>query len=296
MNWLEAMEKHLYLLEEYKSGRLEYNSNKSMSPILGDAICNGDTYSCSEKMCQVLYQLAETIPNWTMTLEQLPSRAGFILLQAPYPISRLGPHPEGQMVTGFLWTTTFWRERPGPTRTRLVRAEELAKGILDHPSAYTEVVYIMPMLRRPELEGWTLFAELVWFVGDELDAYHEEPRDAHGPRKLFATLCVLLQQRLLVTQKEQPPRAWARRASRLGLANPIVRIVELRRQEAARHDPLGDHAEVEWACRWLVTGHWRRQWYSSLDVHRPIWILPYVKGPEDKPLRVPRQRVYMISR
>jgi hypothetical protein len=34
----------------------------------------------------------------------------------------------------------------------------------------------------------------------------------------------------------------------------------------------------------VVRGHWRNQWYPSLNARRPLWIAPYLKGPDDAPL------------
>jgi hypothetical protein len=75
-----------------------------------------------------------------------------------------------------------------------------------------------------------------------------------------------------------------------------VKVIQLRRSE---HQPLTDSsvsdATVEWSCRWLVGGHWRNQPYANGE-HKLIYIMPYVKGPEDKPLKVPTHTVYSVSR
>lgn len=36
--------------------------------------------------------------------------------------------------------------------------------------------------------------------------------------------------------------------------------------------------------RWVVRGHWRRQWYPSQNRHIPIWITEYIAGPQDMPI------------
>jgi hypothetical protein len=44
---------------------------------------------------------------------------------------------------------------------------------------------------------------------------------------------------------------------------------------------------VEWSHRWMVRGHWRLQPYGpDHKLRKTIWIDPYVKGPEDKPLDI----------
>lgn len=75
----------------------------------------------------------------------------------------------------------------------------------------------------------------------------------------------------------------------------VVRVVELRRKQAkAEHS--GEHDAVDWSHQWIVSGHWRQQWYPSLNANRPRWIMPYVKGPEDKPLKPPRAKVFAVVR
>lgn len=41
---------------------------------------------------------------------------------------------------------------------------------------------------------------------------------------------------------------------------------------------------------WIVRGHWRNQWYSKLDEHKPKWIDPYFKGDG----KVAADKVYKI--
>jgi hypothetical protein len=44
-----------------------------------------------------------------------------------------------------------------------------------------------------------------------------------------------------------------------------------------------------------VRGHWRQQWYPSIQDHRPVWIAPHRKGPEDAPM-LGGEKVYQWSR
>lgn len=46
-------------------------------------------------------------------------------------------------------------------------------------------------------------------------------------------------------------------------------------------------AAVNWSHRWLVRGHWRQQRCkddSGAWTTRPVFIHPYIKGPEEAPL------------
>ncbi len=75
-----------------------------------------------------------------------------------------------------------------------------------------------------------------------------------------------------------------------------VKVIQLRRPQIENHQQSEDGAEVEWSCRWIVSGHWRNQYHPSTGKHELKYILPYVKGPEDKPLKVPTHTVYEVSR
>lgn len=106
-----------------------------------------------------------------------------------------------------------------------------------------------------------------------------------------------LQQRVLVADRVKADRASRRRA---GIAADDSRgwlnVVNLRRAE--RHDGTTD-AEADdgrYACQWVVRGHWRQQFYPSTNERRPLWIMPYVKGPEDAPLKAPRSTVFAVTR
>lgn len=101
---------------------------------------------------------------------------------------------------------------------------------------------------------------------------------------------ILRRSRIPVTRQRQ------RNVARIGWpGDPTVDVVELRRR---RYEPSGmtDDERKEWSCRWLVSGHWRSQWYPSLGVHKTIWVSGYVKGPDDKPLVVKGPRVYSVIR
>lgn len=118
-----------------------------------------------------------------------------------------------------------------------------------------------------------------------------------APTARFAfSFLLFVRQRLLRTRPAPIDRAARRRVDRLAPGHqPIVRVVELRRRVAEVRGDHG-HEDIAWTCRWLVRGHWRRQWCPTIRAHKPIWITPYVKGPEDKPLKPARATVFAVVR
>jgi len=92
----------------------------------------------------------------------------------------------------------------------------------------------------------------------------------------------------LVPVREPLHRQARRQRKRMGMT-PDVTVIRLRRPRTDNRPDDAEGADVDWRNQWVVRGHWRRQWYPSIKMHRQIWISPYVKGPEDKPLKVSRR-------
>ena len=103
----------------------------------------------------------------------------------------------------------------------------------------------------------------------------------------------LTKQQIAVGFRRQPSRATRRRSERAEYPDKYVTVVTLRRPRSDSAEP--EHHAVDWKMRWIVSGHWRWQPYKD-GSRRQIWIAPYVKGPEDKPLAVRKLRVFQWSR
>ena len=112
-------------------------------------------------------------------------------------------------------------------------------------------------------------------------------------RQLLATFWALASQKIVIETRERPySRQVQRQAERHGHVLPDVRVIRLR--EPTGHGGASG-AGREYSHRWLVGAHWRNQWYPRSGQHRPKLIEAYVKGPEDKPLKV-RETVRALVR
>lgn len=111
--------------------------------------------------------------------------------------------------------------------------------------------------------------------------------------KHLQALLRLMQQHIALRSQGRPERRLRRRMARADLPVRSIVIVRLRRPDAPS-DP--EHRAVEWSHRWLVSGHWRNQYYPSTGTHRQVFINPYIKGPPDAPLEVRKTRVFDWSR
>lgn len=71
----------------------------------------------------------------------------------------------------------------------------------------------------------------------------------------------------------------------------FVRLREMRTPSGGQDLGGEGRGGPDWKHRWMVSRHLRLQPYPSTGERRWIWIDPYIKGPSDKPLRVPGYRV-----
>jgi hypothetical protein len=114
---------------------------------------------------------------------------------------------------------------------------------------------------------------------------------------LLASFWLFVGQKILVTRGAVPERHARKRVERAGWqSSPVVRVVQLRRRETQCQHSASAVSAAEWSCQWVVRGHWRQQFYPSKHANQPIWITPYVKGPDDKPLKPPRATVFAVVR
>lgn len=101
-----------------------------------------------------------------------------------------------------------------------------------------------------------------------------------------------LTQQTITTQQQIPlGRATRRRAQRAKQPEKKVTVIRLRRP---KHATEHEGEPVAWTHRWVVRGHWRNQWFPSTKTHRQIWIHDFIKGPDDKPLRITERRAFEL--
>jgi hypothetical protein len=142
-----------------------------------------------------------------------------------------------------------------------------------------------------------------WFTateGETLNSLHARHIKAGSSAvqtfRFVLAACVWLRQRILTLglgHIERHRRKQLAREHQQPMPSD-VKVIQLRRLESSPQARTGDAEPVDWSCRWIVNGHWRNQPYKG--DRKLIYIMPFVKGPEDKPLRVPTHTVYQVDR
>jgi hypothetical protein len=137
----------------------------------------------------------------------------------------------------------------------------------------------------------------------QVEASGDTVAPCENSQRVFTAYMRLLGQTLVKSSPAHVDRHAVKRATRKGLPG-LVTTVTLRRVQYVG-EPAEGVSHVEWQHRWLVRGHWRRQpCGADHPLAEPdgdggfiayIFINPYVKGPEDKPLHM-SNKVYDLAR
>ena len=274
------------------------------------------TYAVTAEMLQVIdHGVKELATSDLMPLNldaRIPSRAGFVWLEKPQPFPIVSfdfltgePWPSGRthnMVSGIYWVPTYsvsYMTEEGPKL-----GPGLLLGVITHRNDASENE------RRAELPTYVPFDLTAWAANigwrEVTDEYYHEHKDTeYGMmtasagywRRWMLAFWALCADHITISR---PARATTRRAERaLGKTKPPpnygdVRVITLRRLTVKNDETT--HGTVDWTQRWIVNGHFRWQACGEgRKEHRLIYIAPYVKGPEDKPLVI-RQDVRVLKR
>lgn len=118
--------------------------------------------------------------------------------------------------------------------------------------------------------------------------------EADNQQRFILSFLLMLNQTITRTERVEVSKKHAARMTKRRLPSTVT-VVKMRRLAGASR--AEGESQVEWAHRWIVRGHWRNQPCKMDDqwTHRRIWIAPFVKGPEDKPLLI-SEKVYSLER
>jgi hypothetical protein len=237
-----------------------------------------DPYYWNAEMSELLEGVSEDMPRWTLRREALPTDFGFCWFARPLALPGIPAN-----VLAITWG--MWRPSGAD---KDLRENMILGAYTNRPDGKPGIIPMMSFAWRP---GDAMGV-------DDLDVGPATERMDRANRRVFqyiAAAFALIEQRILVTSKERPGREFRRRLARAGeTKEALIHVVRLRR--SSQGGAPSDGTPMEWSCRWIVRGHWRQQFYPSTGEYRPIFILPHVKGPDDKPLKAPAERVFAVVR
>lgn len=241
-------------------------------------------------MSDLAQAAACSLPQFTLMPEDLPAEYGLVLFENSLRNER------GEAVVRAATWGRCWRTDANPSLT--INWYSDTKWLIEGPGVTEQTKEFFD-------SGFTLtqmYLITVPFSVEPVDDYGSamEGRSITfsetGGGGLFLsalkTVWMLMGQTLASVELAHYQRSDYRRIARAGGSVSPVRIISLRRQAGERGNSETDR---EYVHRWIVRGHWRRQWYPARAVHRPVWIAPHIKGPEGAPL-LGGEKVYSLQR
>ncbi len=291
----EGLEKQVALIDWLTANPNLDDGDGNRLPVyqIRTSVEEGQTVWVSKDIAHLLAQTAGSFPNAPLNQEGVPLTNGFAWFEEPLPLggtlrtaSEVLSHDPGLRALSWL----YWRYNDAEAKTRFnglaaVYWVDIPGRPLPWPESVTEWDWG---------KGWD-----DWQAGPTSNAARAQLRTRLGQqRRYLHTLFAFMQQSILVAPAERADRPTRRRLEQAGWTRePLIRVVQLRRRETA--STASDHGDepADWTCRWIVRGHWRQQACGpGQRDRRPKYILPHVKGPEDKPLKPPRATVFAVVR
>jgi hypothetical protein len=268
---------------------------------LAQRVYRSKPFFITAPITQAILTASRSLPAYTFTAESFPCTAAYVWLQEPICLYDGPLHSTPVLLRAFSWyLDKSIEDEKG-------RIPVIFDGYLVHPDRPQGV----PTFHVTMYLGWTLderYGAQAWEPGQPLEQIPNPDQadigDVLGQTFVrFAASCLsFLEQRLTIPVGRPASRASRRRVERKHATfqpESDVQVIELRRRER-RHqehpDEEGDRNTHEWHVQWLVSGHWRRHWYPRARAHKPRYIAPYVKGPQDKPLKAPSSQLFVVKR
>jgi hypothetical protein len=131
------------------------------------------------------------------------------------------------------------------------------------------------------------------FTAEYRERLSEWTEASRAALQLFACGSLWLKQKITTVSQAPLTRAAERRLKRAEISTKCL-VVELRSKSYVKTTADEERHQVDWAWQWAVRGHWRDQ--PTKDGYKLIWIHPFIKGPEDKPLKPDAARVFAVTR
>lgn len=266
-----------------------------------------DPIFVSDEMCEVVNAAKDSFDPEALLETDLVTPRGFLFYETPFEIQSRFDEPTTIAAASWVMQYAFEKDltpeqaahisemRYSPNGYSMEEIEETLRMWDGRVSGISLTLYqvnddprlahlprLLPMHLTPWYFGMT-------FDGNEVDLGGRKT-GAEWWWRIIQTTFRLMQQQIAVRRREAPPRQQRHDARKVGFDDRDVVVVRLRRERSGeRHEP---ESEANYSHRFIVSGHWRNQWYPSIQMHRQIWISPYVKGPDELPLIVRPRRVY----
>lgn len=253
------------------------------------SLLRGDTYLVVPEISDVLSGASPGVPDDAdLQADTVPADAGFCYFAKPLPLMKgtIGP------IRALSWCVIYqddgvpWMPVTGDTR---VGGSASWVRLIFWLERFAKIAPITQL-------SWQLGTGLITML-DRVSDQHEDRAPRAEKLRVGYAFFAFIQQRLVEFTRSEADRASRRRAEAVApqLGANAIHVIRLRRIEHRSHN--GEATHVEWSCRWIVSGHWRRQPCGlARGDRRLLWVHSHIKGPESKPMKAPAARVFAVIR
>jgi hypothetical protein len=291
MSYSDALEQQVSLWSTWRQDRGFTGSAAS-------ALESAETYWLAREVDDLVWAGVASMPE-SVVIEPdlLPSPSGFISLECPRRV--VVNDGDRGILRALQWSEALFPDgghmRRGVGALSYIQPLGVSRPM---PAYFSSLIYGETVREAVERELRQDHNAWDGVLGVTHDLTPDDEDQLASQMLLLVAFWLFVRQKILVAHATSITERHARkRIERLGWqSNRGVRVVQLRRRETQHLPDATDGSSHDWSCQWLVRGHWRQQFYPSQHAHQPLWITPYVKGPDDKPLKPPRTTVFAVVR
>ena len=273
-------------------------ASAGVQQVFKETLWRADTLYVTSDMMHVLMAAAQDLPeDATFDEHVLITSNGFCMFEEP--IVGIDRHQKKVLFHGIAWSKQMIRKSPHPDIDKgmglvIFFLVDPTDPLDDYNKGYTEQMrkdgFSIPPLTLQHFYPATFGQTVPCPKETESGSLIVEET-----LKLFIAMQLIAQQKIGEPMRMRPDRACRRRYQReYGDNERLITLITLRRKSVKKDDE--EPQKIEWNRRWVVQGHWRKQWYPKSKTHDYIYIHEYIKGPEDKPLVLSERRVFNFAR
>jgi len=250
---------------------------RRLKKMMVDMFSQGDTYYISQEIADVLLGGFDTLPDSPLGDVRPNWPYGWAFFEKPVVVPF--PHAYPWDLQGLAWGPALDQQRQG------LGGLNLAVFVSTPKTAHMTCAGMSTW-------RWEASWDQQWGRTDE--SLPEEYALGQWMSKLILSFFAFIRQECVTIQNQPAARPIRRHLPKSYAAEPIIKVIQLRRRSTATN--ADESVSIDYSCRWLVRGHWRNQFYPGSKSHRPRYIQPYVKGPDDKPLKPTKTSLFAVVR
>ena len=291
-------------------------SAEEQARILRTFLLKGAPYYWNKEMCDLLHTAAGKLPlDLTLKGSMFPSVYGYMWFEEPIPIPVMpevriySQAPRADWLRGFFWFP-YLHDKTKRREISFYPQDFMETDNKEYGFFFTFIVED-PDIRAGGVVQGSLPILFRQSIGDAMtEAIHEIQYDQHPDRAqgvarttakfqhAFAAL-LLTQMPVIKRVRHSVGRDERHLWERTPEQPQEVEVVYLRRYQYVNDEAPAEPGAVDWSCRWWVgveNGGFWRTYHRGQPEEFTRWIMPFIKGPANKPVKAPSSKLFAVVR